>query len=71
MQHLVHNTIQYNVALPKGFDPSEKYPLVIYVHGAADGLFPNNGLFTNRLLIFHRKCGIISHIVFQWRILKQ
>ena len=34
MQHLVHNTIQYNLALPKGFDPSEKYPLVIYVHGA-------------------------------------
>ena len=36
MQHLVHNTIQYNVALPKGFDPSEKYPLVIYVHGVDD-----------------------------------
>ena len=34
MQHLVHNTIQYNLALPKGFDPAEKYPLLIYVHGA-------------------------------------
>ena len=34
MQHLIHNTSQYNLALPKGFDPAETYPLVIYVHGA-------------------------------------
>jgi predicted peptidase len=34
MQHLVHNTIQYNLAHPKDFDPAGKYPLVIYVHGA-------------------------------------
>ena len=34
MQHLIHNTIQYNLALPKGFNPAEKYPLLIYVHGA-------------------------------------
>ena len=34
MQHLTHNTIQYNLAHPKNFDPARKYPLVIYVHGA-------------------------------------
>lgn len=34
MQHLLHNTIQYNLAHPKNFDPAQKYPLVIYVHGA-------------------------------------
>ena len=34
MQHLIHNTIQYNLATPKSFDPAEKYPLIIYLHGA-------------------------------------
>ena len=34
MQHRIHNTIQYNLAHPKNFDPTQKYPLVIYVHGA-------------------------------------
>ena len=34
MQHLIHNTIQYNYATPKSFDPSQKYPLIIYLHGA-------------------------------------
>ena len=34
MQHLIHNTILYNLAHPKNFDPTQKYPLLIYVHGA-------------------------------------
>ena len=34
MQHLRHNTIQYNLATPKNFDPAGKYPLIIYLHGA-------------------------------------
>ena len=34
MQHLIHNTMQYNLATPKGFDPTGKYPLIIYLHGA-------------------------------------
>ena len=34
MQHLIHNTIQYNLATPVDFDPTKKYPLVIYLHGA-------------------------------------
>ena len=34
MQALIHNTIQYNLATPVGFDPSKKYPLIIYLHGA-------------------------------------
>ena len=34
MQHGKHNTMQYNLALPKGFDPTQKYPLIIHLHGA-------------------------------------
>ena len=34
MQERIHNTIQYNLATPKNFDPQEKYPLIIYLHGA-------------------------------------
>ena len=34
MQHLIHNTIQYNYATPHNFDPTQKYPLIIYLHGA-------------------------------------
>mgnify|MGYP003310896649 CR=1 FL=1 len=34
MQHLIHNTIQYNLATPVDFDPTKKYPLIIYLHGA-------------------------------------
>ena len=34
MQHLIHNTIQYNLATPVDFDPTQKYPLIIYLHGA-------------------------------------
>ncbi len=34
MQELKHNTIQYNLATPNHFDPTQKYPLIIYVHGA-------------------------------------
>ncbi len=34
MQHLKHNTIQYNLATPNDFDPTKKYPLIIYLHGA-------------------------------------
>ncbi len=34
MQELRHNTIQYNLATPKRFDPAERYPLIIYIHGA-------------------------------------
>ena len=34
MQHLRHNTIQYNLATPMDFDPTRKYPLIIYLHGA-------------------------------------
>ena len=34
MQHLIHNTIQYNLATPVNFDPTQKYPLIIYLHGA-------------------------------------
>ena len=34
MQHLIHNTIQYNLATPNDFDPTKKYPLIIYLHGA-------------------------------------
>ncbi len=34
MQELIHNTIQYNFATPKNFDPARKYPLIIYFHGS-------------------------------------
>ena len=34
MQHLRYNTIQYNLATPNDFDPTQKYPLIIYLHGA-------------------------------------
>ena len=34
MQHLRHNTIQYNLAIPNDFDPAKKNPLIIYLHGA-------------------------------------
>ena len=34
MQHLIHNTIQYNLTTPNDFDPARKYPLIIYLHGA-------------------------------------
>lgn len=34
MQHLIHKTIQYNLAIPEGYDPAGKYPLIIYLHGA-------------------------------------
>ncbi len=34
MLELKHNTIQYNLALPNRYDPTEKHPLIIYLHGA-------------------------------------
>ncbi len=34
MQECKYNTIQYNLATPKNFDPAKKYPLILYIHGA-------------------------------------
>ncbi len=34
MQELIRNTVQYNLAIPNNFDPTAKYPLIIYLHGA-------------------------------------
>ena len=34
VQELIHNTIQYNLAKPRDYDPDRTYPLLIYLHGA-------------------------------------
>ena len=34
MEHLRYKTMQYNLARPEGYAEGERYPLLIYVHGA-------------------------------------
>ncbi len=59
MHHLTHNTIQYNLAHPKNFDPAGKYPLVIYVHGAGGrGHDPANIGFSYQLEAYMEEHGL-------------
>ena len=59
MQHLTHNTLRYNLAHPKDFDPAQKYPLVIYVHGAGGrGHDPANIGFSYQLETYMEKHGL-------------
>src|SRR5260221_337028 len=30
-----HKTLPYRLLLPKGYDPKQAYPVVLYLHGAA------------------------------------
>ncbi len=59
MQHLTHKTIQYNLAHPKTFDPAQKYPLLIYIHGAGGrGHDPANIGYSYMLEKYVREHGL-------------
>ncbi len=59
MQHLTHKTIKYNLAHPKTFDPAQKYPLLIYIHGAGGrGHDPANIGYSYMLEKYVREHGL-------------
>lgn len=64
MEHLRYKTLQYNLAKPTGFDPTQKYPLIIHLHGAGSrGSDPAGISYSYKLEAYLQERGLSAMMV--------